>query len=130
MITKTIKFTDYNGVQREEEWKFHISRAELSHLELTTTGGLQTLVKRIMNEKDNAAMVKLFEQLIFMSVGKVSDDGRRFVKNDDVLDEFRQSEAYSELLMELFSDADKAVAFVNGIVPQPDQVPNPIPAGK
>ena len=41
----------------------------------------------------------------------------RFIKNQEVWDEFAQTEAYSKLFMELATDAKAASAFVNGIVP-------------
>ena len=48
----------------------------------------------------------------------VSDDGKRFIKNEQLREEFSQTEAYSDLFMELASDADAASAFVNGIIPK------------
>lgn len=129
MISRTFKFKDFNGTEREEEWRFHISQAELAELALSADGGLDVLVKRIIAEKNAPEISKLFKKIIVLSVGKVSDDGRRFMKSEDITREFVETEAYSQLYMELASDADKAAAFVNGVIPH-EAAPNPIPPNK
>ena len=117
MYKKLIKYVDYDGNEREEDFYFNINKAELAEMELSTSGGLEKMITRIINEKDNKEIVKLFKQLILMSYGKKSDDGRRFIKSPELSKEFTETEAFSELFMELAGDADAAAAFVNGIVP-------------
>ena len=117
MYKKSIKYVDYDGNEREEDFYFNINKAELAEMELSTSGGLEKMITRIINEKDNREIVKLFKQLITMSYGKKSDDGRRFIKSPELSKEFTETEAFSELFMELAGDADAAAAFVNGIVP-------------
>ena len=117
MYKKSIKYVDYDGNEREEDFYFNINKAELAEMELSTSGGLEKMINRIINEKDNKEIVKLFKQLILTSYGKKSDDGRRFIKSPELSKEFSETEAFSELFMELAGDADAAAAFVNGIVP-------------
>lgn len=117
MIKKTITYTDYDGNEHTEDFYFNISKAELMEMELTTTGGLSNVIQRIVNETDIPRMVELFQTLIKKSYGVKSLDGKKFVKNEQLLEDFLQSEAYSELYMELLSDADAATDFVNGIIP-------------
>lgn len=117
MLKKTITYTDYNGNERVEDFYFNFTEAELAEMQLTTEGGLVEMVEKIVQAKDQPAIIRLFKELILKAYGVKSDDGRRFIKNSEVRDSFAQTEAYSILFMELGTDADKAAAFVNGIIP-------------
>ena len=117
MLKKKIKYTDYNGEEREENFYFNLSKAELLKMELYKKGGMQNYLRRIINEQDQVKIVEMFTEIIDMSYGKKSDDGKRFIKTPELLDEFKQSEAYSELYVELVSNADAAAAFINGVIP-------------
>jgi hypothetical protein len=120
MLTKSITYTDYNGVQRTENFMFNLSKAELMEKEMATVGGLESVLQTIINSQDQEKITEAFKQIILRSYGRKSDDGRSFIKVLDgkpLAEEFAQTEAYSELFMELASDADAAAAFVNGIIP-------------
>lgn len=118
MIKKTIKYVDFNGIEREEDYYFNLTKAEIAEMELSVDGGLAEKVKKIVAAKDMPTLVKIFKDLVLRSYGVKSDDGRRFIKSEQLRNEFTQTEAYSELFMELSTNADAAVAFVNGIVPK------------
>lgn len=124
MLKKTITYTDYDGVERTEDFYFNLSKAEIAEMELSTAGGLDKTINRIVAEQDGKRIIALFKDLVLKSYGKKSDDGRRFIKSQELRDEFSQTEAYSDLFMELATDADAAAAFVNGIVPNMGQVNN------
>lgn len=117
MLKETIKYTDYNGVERTEDFWFHLSKAELMEWEMGTTGGLIEMIKRIVDAQDAPAIIKIFKELVLKAYGQKSPDGKRFIKSEELATEFSQTEAYSQLFMELATDADKAAAFVNGIMP-------------
>lgn len=117
MITKTITYEDYNGVSRTEKFSFHLTKAELMEMELGTTGGLAEMMQKIVDAKEVPAIIKVFKDLLLKAYGVKSEDGRRFIKNEELREEFAQTEAYSQLFMELSTDAEKAAAFVNGIMP-------------
>ena len=117
MLKETIKYTDYNGVERTEDFWFHLSKAELMEWEMGTTGGLTEMIKRIVDAQDAPAIIKIFKELVLKAYGQKSPDGKRFIKSDELATEFSQTEAYSQLFMDLATDADKAAAFVNGIMP-------------
>ena len=117
MLKETIKYTDYNGVERTEDFWFHLSKAELMEWEMGTTGGLTEMIKRIVDAQDAPAIIKIFKELVLKAYGQKSPDGKRFIKSEELATEFSQTEAYSQLFMELATDADKAGAFVNGIMP-------------
>lgn len=118
MIKKTFNFTDFDGNERQEDHYFNLSKAEVMEMELCVTGGLKKKLERIIETQDNAQLVREFKGLILKSYGVKSPDGRRFIKSKELSDEFSQTEAYSQLFMELATDADAAAAFVNGIVPK------------
>ena len=117
MYTKTIKYTDYNGVEREEKFSFNLTKAEIMEMEMSEVGGLTETINRIVAAQDAPQLIKLFKDLILRAYGEKSADGKRFVKNDEIKEAFSQTEAYSILFMELAQDADKASEFVNGIIP-------------
>jgi hypothetical protein len=87
-------------------------------LEMSTKGGLAEMIQRIVAAQDQPAIIKVFKDLIIKAYGVKSPDGKRFIKNQEVVDEFVQTEAFSELFMKLATDADEAAKFVNGIVPE------------
>ena len=131
MLKKTFTYVDYNGVERTEDHYFNLSKAELMEMELSTTGGLAEMINKIVAAQDAPAIVKVFKDLVLKAYGQKSADGRRFVKSKELSDEFAQTEAYSQLFMELATDADAAAKFVNGIVPAMDnQSSIPAPAHK
>lgn len=118
MIKQTIKYTDYDGNQREEDFYFNLTKAELMEMELSTDGGLQKKIERIVSSQDNKMIVEIFKDIIIKSYGVKSPDGKRFIKNDEVRDEFLQTEAFSELFMQLATDEKAASNFINGVVPK------------
>lgn len=118
MLKKTIKYTDFNGVERTEDFYFNLSKAELMEMEMSTSGGLTEMVKRIINTQDTPSILRIFKKIILKAYGVKSDDGKRFIKNEDLAKEFEQTEAYSELFMELLQDEKKAADFINGLLPK------------
>ena len=117
MLKKTITYTDYNSVERTEAFYFNLTKAELMEMEIGTTGGMADMIKRIVDAKDAPAIIKIFKELVLKAYGEKSADGKRFVKSEEISNGFAQTEAYSQLFMELATDADAAAAFVNGIIP-------------
>lgn len=121
MLKKTIKYTDYNGVERNEDFFFNLTKAELMEMEMTTTGGMAEMIKQIVKAQDTASIIKIFKDIILKAYGEKSADGKRFIKvnenNIPLSIGFSQTEAYSELFMELSTDADAAADFIKGIIP-------------
>lgn len=117
MLKKTITYTDFNGTERTEDFFFNLTKAECAEMELSTTGGLERKLKRIINESNNEEIVRMFKEIILDSYGVKSDDGKRFIKNKELKEAFSQTEAYSVLFMELATDDNAAAAFINGVIP-------------
>lgn len=118
MLKKTITYTDYNGNERTEDFYFNLTKSEILKLEMGTSGGLAQTMQRIINEKENPAMIKLFEDLVLGAHGEKSPDGKYFIKNDETRANFAATEAYSMLFMELATDAEKASEFIKAIIPK------------
>lgn len=121
MLKKTITYTDYNGVERTEDFWFNLSKAEIMEMEMSTTGGLAEMIQKVVQTQDAPAIIKIFKDLVLQAYGEKSPDGKRFLKEDEngrpLSDKFKQTEAYSNLFIELATDADAAAKFVNGIIP-------------
>ena len=117
MIKKTMTYEDYNGNQRTEDFYFNLSKAEVMEMEMSTSGGLAEMIQRVVAAQDQPSIIKIFKDLILKAYGVKSPDGKRFIKSEELSTEFAQTEAYSQLFMELATDADAAANFVNGIVP-------------
>lgn len=118
MLKKTIKYVDYNGETREEDFYFNLSKAEVTEMELSKEGGMSEYIKKISAAQNAPELIKLFKEIITKSYGEKSLDGKRFIKNKELTEAFTQTEAYSELFVELASNADEAVKFINGIMPK------------
>lgn len=117
MLKKTITYTDFNGVDRTEDFYFNLTEAELTEMELSINGGLSDYIQKIISAQDAPSIINVFKDLLLKAYGEKSLDGRRFVKNQEIRDAFEQTPAYSQLFMELATDDKKAAEFINGIVP-------------
>lgn len=118
MFKKTITYTDYNGVERTENFYFNLTTNELIRLEIGRDGGFEAYLKKIIDAKDAPEIMEAFNSLIMLSYGIKSDDGRRFIKSKQISEEFSQTPAYDVLFLELCTDDKKAAEFVNGIMPK------------
>lgn len=131
MIKETIEYIDYNGVKRIEDFRFNLTEAECTEMELSTSGGYTEMIRRMVNANDMTALIKVFKEFISKAYGVKSPDGRRFMKTPELLAEFTETEAFSKLYMELATNAEKAAAFVNGVLPNkkvPEQPTISLPA--
>lgn len=117
MLKKTIEYTDFNGVARKEDFYFNLSKAEILEMELSTAGGFAAYIQRIIDTKDTPTLMAIFKDLILKSYGVKSPDGKRFIKNNELTEEFTQTEAYSKFYVELATNDVASAAFINSIIP-------------
>lgn len=119
MLKKVITYNDYEGRERTEEHWFNVNQAELIKW-LTTTGDytLDKLIMKLYKERNGKEIMKIFEDLIKISYGKKSPDGRKFEKSEEIWNDFYQTEAYSNLFTDLVTNAKAAADFFNGIIPK------------
>lgn len=118
MYSRKVKYEDYDGNEREVECYFNLNKAELLELQMSWDGGLEKVLEKIIAEHDQKRMIEMFKMIILKSYGQKSLDGNRFIKNDQLTEEFTQTEAYSELFMLFATNADAASEFINGIIPK------------
>lgn len=118
MLKKTITYTDYNDQKRTEDFWFHLTKTELIELDASNEGGLETTIRKIIKETDTKRIVELVKTLVLKSYGEKSADGKRFIKSEEATTAFTQTEAYSQLFVDLISDASQMTAFFKGIIPQ------------
>lgn len=116
MIKRSITYVDYNGKERTEDHWFHLNKAEIMRLEMSVKGGLTAAIHKYVANDDNTSIFQIIEEVILKSYGEKSPDGKKFIKNEEILNNFTQTEAYSSLLIELMSDDKKAADFMNAIV--------------
>lgn len=122
MIKKTISYSDFNGNELTEDFYFNLSPAEVIEMELGTVGGFNEFVQKIVQAADVPALSKLFTDFILKAYGEKSPDGKRFIKSEEMSIAFKQTDAYSQLLMELIADTDAAIEFVNGVFPKESDI--------
>lgn len=115
-ITET--YEDYDGVERKEDFYFNFTEAELTKMQYSTAGGLATRIQKIIDTHDTPRLIEIFEDLISRAYGQKSEDGRRFIKSDELTEEFKQTEAYSQIYMRLATDEKAASDFINHVVPK------------
>jgi hypothetical protein len=120
VLKKSISYTDFDGEEQVEDFYFNLTKAECLDLEMDhyNEGGLKEAMERIVAANDGKAIMSEMKKIVLMSYGVKSPDGKRFVKNQDLRDQFESSEAYSVLFMELVTQADAAVKFIAGVMPQ------------
>lgn len=121
MLKKTITYTDYNGKERTEDFYFNLTQTEITELEVSEEGGLVEMINRITKEENAKEIFRIFKMVILKAYGEKSDNGRRFIKSDELSNEFAQTEAFNVLIMSFFNSegsGDVAAQFMNGIVPQ------------
>ena len=118
MLKKTITYSDLDGNSIKEDFYFHMSKAELIVLAHSEIGGLDTAIEKIIRARDAKSLMSLYEDIILTAYGEQSADRKRFIKNKELSEAFKQTEAYSILFMELLEDDNAALAFIRGICPK------------
>lgn len=118
MLKKTITYVDYDGIERTEDFYFNLSRSEIILLETTTRGGYASMLQRIIDSKDNVELMNIFTELIKKSYGVKSEDGKHFIKNETVVNDFINSAAFDQMFVEFFTTENAAADFAAGIIPK------------
>ena len=117
MIKKTVHYTDYNDREREETLYFNLSRAEFDDINDEMPGGIQGVINGLADTNNIRGFIKTVKELVKKSYGVKSNDGKRIIKNQEILDEFVQSEAYSVVLDDVLGSVESMLVFLRGIFP-------------
>lgn len=118
MLKKTMTYTDYDNVQRTESFYFNLTKAEIVEMEYDIEGGMQKMLEEITEKLDGKKIMAFVKKIILKAYGEKSADGKRFVKSEEISQAFAQTEAYSDLYIELVSDAKALADFINAIIPK------------
>ncbi len=122
MIKQRLAYTDYNGTKREEDFYFHLSKAQVLELNLSKAGGIEGYVQSIVDAQDNERIYYLLKNIILSAYGVKEPDGKRLIKKAPdghrLADEFEETEAFSELIVSLMQNPSEAAAFIRGILPE------------
>lgn len=124
MIKKTTTYVDYNGTTRTEDFYFNLTKAELVEMEYTTDGGLSVMIDKLIAAVELPDVIKIFKDLVLKSYGVKSPDGRRLIKTPETTQAFAETEAYSQIFMELATDSKAASEFIDGILPSTEKTNN------
>lgn len=122
MITKTITYTDFLGTERTEDFMFHLSETDIMDLQLTTEGGIDKVIEKIINSKDTPGLVTLFKELILTSYGRVTQDGRQFEKSPELKTAFSQTAAFNKMYMDMLTNDQDAADFIKAVIPNLDDL--------
>lgn len=117
MYTELVEYTDFNGEKQKERFYFNITKSELQKQNMHKKGGLLNYLTRIIATRDQEEIATYFEEIINMSYGVKSDDGKRFIKTKELTDAFMSSAAYDEIFFKLTTNEEYASKFINGIMP-------------
>lgn len=118
MFSRIFTYMGYDNKEHKDTWWFNLSESELYKMEIGSVGGVNGLMNRLLRENEPGKVVDIFEKIILGAVGERSIDGRKFVKNEDIRQDFYQSPAYNELFMELVSKPDNFRNFLLACIPE------------
>jgi hypothetical protein len=126
MLKEIVTYIDFDGKEHTEELHFNLTASEVTMLELEGSGGslheqIQAIVEARRRE-DGATVAKILKKVILKAYGQKSEDGRRFVKNEEMREAFSQTNAFDDLFMKLLFNDEACVAFINGIVPPQNEL--------
>lgn len=118
MYQREFTYTGVDGNEYTETYYFYLSKADLMKFNLGSFEGIDLFLKKLVQEKDAKKILEMVDELILTSVGEKSYDGKRFMRNQEIRDNFAQTEAYSQLFCEVVTDGDKLAEFFRKIIPQ------------
>lgn len=116
MIKETLTYKDYNGEERTEDRYFHMTKIEWLRFD-KKYGGMKEYIAKAIRDNDEYGILNLLEDLVRTAYGEKSSDGVRFVKSQELLDRFMQTEAYSDMIIGFLTDTEKGIAFFNRLAP-------------
>lgn len=117
MLKESITYIDFNGLERTEDFRFNLTKTELTRMETSKSGSLSALLTKIVNAKDMPDILEAIEMLILKSYGEVSADGKRFDKSDKLSEDFSHTAAYDTLFEKMITNDEYAYKFILGILP-------------
>lgn len=118
MFSREFEYTGYDGKPKKDTYWFNLSEAELYEIDLSSIRGFTGEMNKLLKEERTKEIVEAFKGVILMSVGTISADGRKFLKNEEIREDFYRSKAYSQLFVELVSSGEKLAEFLKCAIPE------------
>lgn len=118
MLKRDITYENFDGETVTDTFYFNLTKTELLEMQIAYEGGMEALIEKIIKAEDIKSIVGLFKQIVLASYGVRSEDGKRFIKSDQLREEFSQTAAYDALFMDLSQNDEAASTFITGIVPR------------
>lgn len=118
MFSRDFEYNGYDGKPKKDTYFFNLNEAELYEIDLSSIHGFTGLMNKLMKEERTKEIVEYFKGIILGSVGVMSPDGRKFIKNEEIKEDFYRSKAYSMLFVELVSSGEKLAAFLKAAIPE------------
>lgn len=117
MIRKEISYVDFNDKPQKDIAYFHLSKAELGKLQMRENGTFIDRLQELVARRQVEAMYNFVYNLVLDAYGERDPEGRKFIKNPALREDFEQSIAFSEFLSELLADGDSLSDFIRAILP-------------
>ena len=118
MFSREFEYTGYDGKPKKDTYWFNLTEAELYEIDLSSIHGFTGEMNKLLKEERTKEIVEAFKSIILNAVGVVSADGRKFLKSDEIREDFYRSKAYSQLFVELASSGEKLSEFLKGAIPE------------
>lgn len=117
MLKQKVQYEDFDGATQVETLYFNLNRMEL--ITLQSRYGKEDMaayIDKLVEDKDIEKVYEILNDIVLSAYGLRSEDGKRFIKNETIREEFKQSLAY-EALIEDFHDETRKVleSFIVGI---------------
>lgn len=118
MFSREFEYTGYDGQPKKDTYWFNLTEAELYEIDLSSIRGFTGEMTKLLKEERTKEIVDSFKGIILGAVGSVSADGRKFIKNEEIKEDFYRSKAYSQLFVELVSSGEKLAEFLRAAIPE------------
>ena len=130
MIKKTVNYEDFDGNKRTEDLYFNLTKLEATEFALDLPDEITDEVAkegasaanmeaatRIVQKLGGKGIIDYIRKLVLKSYGVKSEDGKRFIKSEEISTEFSQTMAFDNLMMELLTDDNAASNFITAVIP-------------
>lgn len=113
----TVQFENFDGETVTEDLYFHLNIKELQDMENWDVPLTQRIAKLTKTE-DGKEAFELMRDIVEAAYGERSEDGKRFVKNPEVLKNFTEGLAYDEVIIKFIDGSTDLGKFIEGLLPK------------
>lgn len=118
MLIRPITYEDFNENEVTETFHFHLAKSEIIDLEVEYKQGYREMIEEIIKTDDRKELVAQFKKIILLTYGVRSEDGKSFIKDEELTKKFAQSAAFESLYMEFLTKDGTAIEFLTGVLPR------------